>query len=105
MKRTSWKFKVLLFWAIKVCKIPFTVNFTPPDSEDFYGIGFAANEQAATRMRGDDFLLERVRAADAMIAALKGTRKSRRMLNSAAKKAAHQIAPEPDFYKPEEPQQ
>lgn len=90
MLKTDWRLRVLMWWAVKVCRIPFTVNFTPPDHDQFYGVGFAANAQAADRMRGDQMLIERLQAAQAALETATGTRKGRRIMNAGAKRAARE---------------
>lgn len=90
MNKNSWKMRVLMFWAVKVCRIPFTVNFTPPDHDEFYAVGFAWTPAAANRMRGDDMLIERLNQAQAVATTATTSRSARRMMNRAAKKAAEQ---------------
>lgn len=88
MKLTSLKYRFLLWFARRICKIPFTINFNKPDSEDFYAVAFAATPAAADRVRGNDMLIQRLNRANATIAALSGNRKSRRLLKQAARGAA-----------------
>lgn len=88
MKRSDWRYKFLLWWAVRVCRIPFTVNFTPPDQDQLYATGFAWTPAAAERMRGSDHLIERVQRAETAAKVAGGSRKARRMMNAAAKRAA-----------------
>lgn len=88
MKTTDLKYRFLLWWARRICRIPFTVNFNKPDSDEFYAVGFAATPAASDRLNGDQLLMQRLEAANQTIAALSGTRKSRRLLKQAAKGAA-----------------
>ena len=87
MKRSDWKYKLWLWWAIKVLRVPFTVNFTHPEDPNVYGIGFAWTEEQARNMRGDVALRHENAQLQQRIQALSGTRKGRRIMNSAAKKA------------------
>lgn len=92
MQKTDWRLRFLVWWARRICKVPFIVNFTPEWMDEFYAVGFAASPQAANRMRGDDMLIERIQQAETAAMALKGTRKGRRVMNRAAKRAAERQA-------------
>lgn len=87
MKTTSVKYRFLLWFARRICRIPFTINFNKPDSDEFYAVAFAATPAAADRVRGDDMLIERLRQANAQIAALSGNRKGRRVMRQVARGA------------------
>lgn len=88
MKKNHWKLRLLIWYARRVLKVPFIVNFTPDEHEDVYAWGFAWSEGAAQRMRGDDRLIERARAAESMAVAMSGKRAGRKALNRAARRAA-----------------
>lgn len=87
MKITSWKYRFLLWFARRICRIPFTVKFDKPDSDEFYGVAFAATPAAAERVRGSDYLIEQLRQANVQIAALSGNRKGRRAMRQVARGA------------------
>lgn len=87
LKRSSWKYKIWVWFAVRILKFPFTVNFTPPGEDEVYAIGFATSHKASDRMRGDDLLIERLNMANAQIAALSGNRKGRRNMKRVAKAA------------------
>lgn len=88
MKKSDWRYRLLKWWAVRICKIPFTVEFTPPDQDELYATGFAWSPAAANRMRGDDMLIERLQRAENAARVAGGSRKARRMMNAAAKRAA-----------------
>ena len=88
MKKTSWKHRLLVWYARRVYKVPFIVDFTPEWMDDVFAVGFAWSPEAANRMRGDDRLIERARAAEAAASMARNSRSARRMANRAARKAA-----------------
>ncbi len=88
MIKTHWKYRLLIWYAQRVLKVPIIVNFTPDWMDELYGVGFAWTPEAANRMRGDDRLIERVQKAEALAGTALGSRKARRLANRAAKKAA-----------------
>lgn len=88
MQITDRRYRFLLWFARRICRIPYTINFNKPDSDDFYAVAFAATPAAADRVRGNDMLIERLRIAEQTIGALSGNRKSRRILKRAAQGAA-----------------
>lgn len=88
MIKTNWKYRFLLWYARRVLKVPIIVNFTPDWMDEVFGVGFAWSPQAATRMRGDDLLAEKLKDAQAAAAVHAGSRKARRIINAAAKRAA-----------------
>jgi hypothetical protein len=88
VKKTNWKYRLLIWWAQKVLHVPFIVNFTPEDHEDLYAVAFAWSPQAAERVRGNDMLIERLKAAQTAAKAASGTRTGRRLINRAARRAA-----------------
>lgn len=88
MKKTHWKYRFLIWYAKRILRVPIIVNFTPGWMDELYGVGFAWSPQAATRMRGDDLLAEKLKDAQAAAAVHAGSRKARRIINAAAKRAA-----------------
>lgn len=92
MKLTSLRYRFLLWFARRICRITYTINFNKPDSDEFYAVAFADSPGAADRVRGNDMLIERLNQANATIAALSGNRKSRRLLKAAARGAAKKEA-------------
>lgn len=88
MKKTSWKYRFLLWFARRVMHVPIIVNFTPDWMDDVYAVGFAWSPAAADRMRGDDLIAEKLKDAQAAAAVHAGSRKARRIVNAAAKRAA-----------------
>lgn len=87
LKKTDWRFRIWRWFAWRILKFPFTVNFTPEDMDEVYAIGFATSKRASDRMRGDDLLIERLNQANAQIAALSGSRKGRRAMQQVARNA------------------
>lgn len=87
MKNTSIRYKFLLWFAKNICRIQFTVKFDKPGSDEFYAVAFADSPAAADRVRGNDMLIEKLRVAEAHIAALSGNRKGRRNMKRVAKAA------------------
>lgn len=87
LKRSDWRYRLWVWFARRILNFPFTVNFTPPEQNEVYAIGFATSKPAADRMRGDDLLIERLNQANLQIAALTGNRKGRRNLKRVAKAA------------------
>lgn len=92
MNTTSLRYRFMLWYARQVLRIPFTVNFNKPDSDEFYAVAFAATPAAADRVRGDDLLIERLAQANAQIAALSGSRKGRRAMKLVARSAIRKEA-------------
>lgn len=92
MNKNHWKVRFLLWYARRILRVPVIVNFTPEEMADIYAVGFAWSPEAAQRIRGDDRLIERLKAAEAKVAALSGTRRGRRIVNRAAQKAAGRVA-------------
>lgn len=88
MKKTHWKYRFLIWYARHVLKVPIVVNFTPSWMDELFAVGFAWSAQAANRMRGDDLLAEKLQDASAAAAVNAGSRKARRIVNAAAKRAA-----------------
>lgn len=88
MEKRHWKFKLFRWYAEKILRVPFIIDFTPANYENVFAIGFAWTPQAANRMRGDDMLIERLQKAEAAARAAGGTRAARRIVNRAAKRAA-----------------
>lgn len=92
MKKTHWKYRLLIWIGKHVVKVPIVVNFTPDWMDDVYAVGFAWSPQAADRMRGDDMLAEKLKNAQAAQNVALGSRKARRVVNAAAKRAAKKEA-------------
>lgn len=88
MNKNHWKLRFLLWYCRRILKVPFLINFTPDEHEQVYAWGLAWSEGAAQRLRGDDRLIERVRAAESMAVAMSGKRAGRRAMNRAARRAA-----------------
>ncbi len=79
MNKQSWRIRLLIFIAIKLCKSQYTVNYTPPENDEMVGIAFAWNVETAQKMvaRFSEIPMPQTL-----------TRKQRRALNAAAKRAA-----------------
>lgn len=77
MRKDSRKYRLWIWFAVNVLRAPYTVDFTPPDSDVVVGIGFAWNRADAERMQ-----------ANYTIAPPIPSRRQRRAINSAIKKAA-----------------
>lgn len=88
MKKNHWKLRLLIWYCRRILKVPYLVNFTPAEHEDVYAWGLAWSEAAAQRLRGDDRLIERVKRAESMAVAMSGSRKGRKTMNRAARRAA-----------------
>ena len=88
MKKTNWKYRLLIWWAQHVLHVPFIVNFTPEEHEDLYAVAFAWTPGAADRVRGNDMLIERAQRAEALAKSNLGGRAARRAINRAAKREA-----------------
>lgn len=88
MIKTHWKYRLLIWYATRILKVPFIVNFTPEEMDELYAVGFAWTPAAANRMRGDDMLIEKLQDAQKVAAVAGGSRKARRLVNAAAKRAA-----------------
>lgn len=76
MNKNSWKVRIWLWWALKVIKAGYTINFTRPESPEMQGVGFAWDKDTALAMQAN------------YVGPQKPTRATRRALNRAAKKAA-----------------
>lgn len=85
--KRDWKFRLWVWFAVRILKFPFTVNFTPAEMDEVYAIGFATSQAAANRMQGDELLMQRLNQANAQIAALSGSRKGRRAMRQVARGA------------------
>jgi hypothetical protein len=83
MKKNSWKFRVWVWLGMRWLKIPYRINFTPPDSEYFVGMGFAANQPTAERLAGN---------VETHLKIDNPNRATRKALNRAAAKAARKMA-------------
>lgn len=92
MNKNHWRIRFLLWVARRIVRVPIIVNFTPEDMADMYAVGFAWTPQAASRMRGDDLLVQRLQNAEAAARLATGSRKARRIANAAAKRAAKKEA-------------
>lgn len=92
MKKTHWKYRLLIWIAKRVVRVPIIVNFTPEHMDDLYAVGFAWTPGAAERMRGNDMLIERAQRAEAAAYMASGTRSARRLANRAARRAAEREA-------------
>lgn len=88
MKKTHWKYRLLIWIGKHVVRVPIIVNFTPDWRDDVYAVGFAWSPQAADRMRGNDLLVDKLKNAQAAANVAAGSRKARRIVNAAAKRAA-----------------
>lgn len=88
MKKTHWKYHLLIWIANHIVRVPIIVNFTPEWMDDLYGVGFAWTPEAAQRMRGDDRLIERTQKAEALAKTNLGSRSARRAINRAARREA-----------------
>lgn len=88
MKRSNWKFKLWMWWSLKIIRIPYVINFNDPEDPDVYGVGFAWTERQALDMRGDEALRQEIIQLKNRIGALSGSRSGRRIMNRAAKRAA-----------------
>lgn len=92
MKKTHWKYRLLIWYAHHVLRVPIIVNFTPEWMDELFAVGFAWSPAAATRMRGDDLLAEKLKDATAAQNVALGSRKARRVVNAAARRAAKKEA-------------
>ncbi len=81
MRKTDWRFRLWCFFAIRILKVPYTVNFTPPDSDQIVGIGFAWSAEVAARMQ-----------ANYATPPQRPNRAQRRALNNAARVAAKETS-------------
>lgn len=88
MKKTDLRFRIWLWWAAKIVKIPYKVDFDLPDDTELYAVGFAWSEEAANRVRGNDALIEQIQEARTAAVAASGSRTGRRIMNRAARRAA-----------------
>lgn len=88
MKKTNWRYRFLIWFARRILRVPIIVNFTPDWMDEVFAVGFAWSPAAATRMRGDDLLAEKLQDAQAAAAVHAGSRKARRVVNAAARRAA-----------------
>ncbi len=88
MKKSNWRYRFLIWYAARVLRVPIIVNFTPEWMDELFAVGFAWSPAAASRMRGDDLLAEKLKDATAAQNAAAGSRKARRIINAAAKRAA-----------------
>lgn len=88
MKKTQWRYRLLIWAAKRIVRVPIIVDFTPEHMDDVYAVGFAWSPQAANRMRGDDMLVERLQNAETAASMATGSRRARRIANAAAKRAA-----------------
>jgi hypothetical protein len=52
IKKDSWKYKLLIFVAMKIVKVPMHINFTRAEEDHTEGIGFAWTSETATKMVG-----------------------------------------------------
>lgn len=88
MKKTDWRYRTWLFWAGRILKIPYKVDFDLPEDTELYAVGFAWSQEAADRMRGNDILIDQLEQTRDIASGLAGTRKGRRAIKRIAKKAA-----------------
>ena len=87
LKLTDRRYRLLLWFARRICRIPYTVKFDKPGSAYFYAVAFAATPGAANRVRGNDMLIERLKQAETINQAMAGNRKGRRAIARVAKNA------------------
>lgn len=88
MKKTHWKYRFLMWFAQRILRVPFIVNFTPDWMDELYAVAFAWSPQAAERVRGNDMLIEKLKAAQTAAKTASGSRAARRLVNRAARRAA-----------------
>lgn len=50
MKKNHWKIRVMMWWAERIVKVPYFVNFTPPSEENMVGMGFGWNPEITQKM-------------------------------------------------------
>jgi len=87
MNKSHWKLRLFTWYANHILKVPFIVNFTPPDMTNMYAIGFAWTPGARDRMMGNEMLINRLKNAEALAQALSTTRSGRRQTNKIVKSA------------------
>lgn len=88
MKKNHWKYRLLLWYAKHILRVPIIVNFTPDHMDELFGVGFAWSPEASRRMQGDSYLLERMQKAEAAAVVASGSRKARKLVNRAARRQA-----------------
>lgn len=88
MKKTALRYRFLIWYAKRILRVPIIVNFTPEHMEELFGVGFAWSPEASRRMQGNDYLIARMQKAEAVAGVASGSRKARRLVNQAAKRAA-----------------
>lgn len=81
MKKRSWRFRFFVWYAKYILLAPYTVDFTPPESENLIGIGFAFSTETAQRMQANYTTLPP-----------RPTRAARRAMKRAFKRAAEKGA-------------
>lgn len=88
MKKSALRYRFLLWYAKRILRVPIIVNFTPDEMEQLFGVGFAWSPEASRRMQGNDNLIARMQRAETLAGISTGSRKARRLVNQAAKRAA-----------------
>lgn len=92
MRKNTLKMRFFIWYAMKILKAPYFLNFTNPAEDNTDGLGFAWTPEMAERMRGGPILEGKLREAQARISLLqKGDRRTRRMINRAAKREAEKL--------------
>lgn len=80
MNKGAWQFRLWKWVGVRILRCPYTVNFTPPDSDIVVGIGFAWDQQTAIKMQANYVQLPP-----------KLTRAQRRALKSSARSVAEEV--------------
>lgn len=88
MKKSALRYRFLLWYAKRILRVPIIVNFTPDEMQELFGVGFAWSPEASRRMQGNDYLIDRMQRAEQVASVSTGSRKARRLVNQAAKRAA-----------------
>lgn len=51
--KRSKRFRFFVWFAVRVLRAPYTVDFTPPENDNVAGIAFTWDKETAVRMRAN----------------------------------------------------